>query len=332
MLAVESLQLFLASSAHPRMLLIGVGLLGAGLLACDRSTLQNAVSADPKTGQWTDSSPKPMQTTTTPSPAVQAHSGATTPSPSTLVLPVSPALQVYVSDVIQLNPLTVDDKNRLSAFNPNQPILRSTFARWLVETNNRIYRDRPSRQIRTAVAATPAFQDVPSTHPDFADVQGLAESGYLPSILSGDKTQALFRPQDPLTRETLLLWKVPIDRQQIPPTVSTERVKQLWGFKDANRITPLMLSAVAADHLNGDLANIRRMFGATILFQPQKPVTQAEAAASLWFIGIEGENLSVQDLLRAEQRSKTQPTAEATVSTPVPQSSMPPSPAAEASP
>ncbi|HEY9824564.1 MAG TPA: S-layer homology domain-containing protein, partial [Stenomitos sp.] len=191
-----------------------------------------------------------------------------------------------------------------ATFMPNQPISRATFARWLVAVNNRIYRDRPARQIRIATTSTAAFADVPTTHPDFGSIQGLAEAGYIPSSLSGDATQTRFRPASPLTRETLLLWKVPIDRQQSLPTVSSTRVTQLWGFKDANRIAPTALSAVAADAQNGDLSNIRRVLGSTLLFQPQKPVTQAEAAAALWFIGTEGESLSVPDLLRAEQQEK----------------------------
>jgi hypothetical protein len=103
-----------------------------------------------------------------------------------------------------------------------------------------------------------------------------------------------------------LLWKVPIERQQILPTVSAERVKQLWGFKDTNRISVTALSAIAADRQNGDLSNIRRLFGSTLLFQPQKPVLQAEAVAALWFIGVEGEGLSAQDLLRSEQQTRSQ--------------------------
>jgi hypothetical protein len=213
------------------------------------------------------------------------------------------SLKPYVQDVGQLNVVT-----NLGG-PPNQPIKRSMFARWLVELNNRMYRDRPSRQIRLATASKPAFADVPATHPAFPYVQGLAEAGYLPSPLSGDSTQTRFQPDAVLNRETLLLWKVPIDRQQILPTVSSERVKQLWGFKDVNRITPIALSAVAADHQNGDLSNLRRVLGSTLLFQPQKPVTYAEAAATLWFIGIEGDSLSAKDLLRSEQQTAATETA-----------------------
>jgi S-layer homology domain len=213
------------------------------------------------------------------------------------------SLKPYVQDVAGLNVL-----NNLGG-QANQAINRAMFARWLVEMNNRIYRDRPTRQIRLATASKPAFADVPATHPAFPYVQGLAEAGYLPSPLSGDSTQTRFQPDAVLNRETLLLWKVPIDRQQILPTVSSERVKQLWGFKDVNRITPIALSAVAADHQNGDLSNLRRVLGSTLLFQPQKPVTYAEAAATLWFIGIEGDSLSAKDLLRSEQQTAATETA-----------------------
>jgi hypothetical protein len=242
----------------------------------------------------TNNSPEPNATSTA-RPASSASSASSNLVPS--------ALQPYVNDVSQLNVLSrAGGAAALTA----QPMSRAMFARWLVEANNRIYRDRPARQIRLAGDSKPAFQDVTAKHPDFAYVQGLAEAGYLPSPLTGDSTQARFRPNEPLTREMLLLWKVPVDRQQILPTVSADRVKQLWGFKDASRITPVVLSAIAADHQNSDLSNIRRVFGSTLLFQPQKPVTEIEAAASLWFIGIEGESLSAQDLLRSEQQTKAQ--------------------------
>ncbi|MCG9893075.1 MAG: S-layer homology domain-containing protein [Thermosynechococcaceae cyanobacterium MS004] len=292
-------------------------LLALGLVGCDRTALQQAFSADPKAIQSPNSqspnsetlppvnpgdSPSPplASPSSTPSPISSPVSGPAAPSPG---LPT--ALQQPVKDVLQLGntetPALFKDE-----FNPNAPILRGTFARWLVVINNRIYRDRPALQIRLVANPRPVFQDVPVSHPDFAYIQGLAEAGYLPSPLSGDSSQTRFRPSEPLTRETLLLWKVPVDRQQILPTVSAERVKQLWGFKDTSRIAPASLSAVAADRQNGDLSNIRRLFGSTLLFQPQKPVLQAEAAASLWFIGIEGESLSAQDLLRAEQQARSQ--------------------------
>jgi hypothetical protein len=299
--------------------LAGIVLLSAGLLGCDRNALQQTFSADPK-AETTPSAPvnsvSPVPATPSPSPSAKVAVAPQNPVPSP---PIPSALQPYVKDVVQLNRA----ENSLfgkELSNPNQPISRGTFARWLVVINNRLYRDRPARQIRPVEASNPVFQDVPKSNPNFAYVQGLAESGYLPSALSGDGAQTRFRPNDPLTRETLLQWKVPVDRQQILPTVSAERVKQLWGFKDTNKIAATALSAAAADHQNGDLSNIRRLFGSTLLFQPQKPVTQAEAAASLWFIGIEGESLSAQDQMRSEQQTQSQsanplPSSDASVGT-----------------
>jgi S-layer homology domain len=236
-----------------------------------------------------------------PNPTAKPEKSSNPPSTTNLftdpsAVPLS--LKPYVRDVGQLNVVTQFGGAA------NQPITRAMFARWLVEVNNRIYRERPVRQIRLATASKPAFVDVPADRPEFPYIQGLAEAGYLPSPLSGDSAQTRFRPNDPLTREMLLLWKVPIDRQQILPTVSSERVKQVWGFKDVNRITPIALSAVAADRQNGDLSNLRRVLGSTLLFQPQKPVTYAEAATALWFIGIEGDSLSAKDLLRSEQQQE----------------------------
>lgn len=274
--------------------------ISVGLIGCDRNALQQAFSVDPKA----------RNLSTPPSPTVTASSipeASSFPSPTVASKPTaSAALQPYMTDVLQLS--EADAPDLFKAFSPNEPVTRAAFARWLVSVNNRLYRDRPSRQIRTAEASAPAFQDVLAGSPNFAYIQGLAEAGYIPSALSGDKNQMRFRPSDALTRETLLLWKVPVDRRQILPTVSTDRVKQLWGFKDAGRIAASALPAVAADHQNGDLSNIRRLFGSTLLFQPQKPLTQAEAVAALWFIGVEGEGFSAQDLLRAgPQVSPTEP-------------------------
>jgi hypothetical protein len=79
-----------------------------------------------------------------------------------------------------------------------------------------------------------------------------------------------------------------------------DAVQQTWGFRDAARIDPKALQAVLADHQNGDQANIRRAFGYTALFQPKKPVSRAEAAASLWYFGFQGDGQSAQDALKSQ--------------------------------
>nr|WP_242016745.1 S-layer homology domain-containing protein [Trichocoleus sp. FACHB-46] len=145
----------------------------------------------------------------------------------------------------------------------------------------------------------PVFQDVPKTNPDFEVIQGLAEAGIIPSPLSGEATVVSFRPDAPLTREVMLLWKLPLDTRQALPAASLDAVKETWGFQDAGKIDPKALRAVLADFQNGDLANIRRALGYTTLFQPKKSVTRAEAAATLWYFGSQGEGLSALELLQS---------------------------------
>ncbi len=184
-------------------------------------------------------------------------------------------------------------------FRPNQPITRGEFAQWLLTANNRFYQDQPAKRIRPATSSTtPAFQDVPGSHPNFAAIQGLAEAGIIPSAKTGNATAVTFRPDAPLTREDLVLWKVPLDSRAALPPATADAVTTVWGFQDTAQIEPLALRAVLADHQNGDFANIRRAFGFTTLLQPQKGVSQAEAAAALWRFGTQTEGISAEDLLK----------------------------------
>jgi hypothetical protein len=230
-------------------------------------------------------------------------------------------LRPYVQDWLALGMVekaaskTATGTVKTSEFKPNQPITRGEFAHWLLTANNQFYQDVPAKLIRPATASTtPAFQDVPTTYPYFAAIQGLAEAGIIPSAKTGNATAVTFRPEAPLTRETLVLWKVPLDTRAALPTANTEAVTTTWGFQDAAKIEPLALRAVLADHQNGDFANIRRAFGFTTLFQPQKGVTQAEAAAALWRFGTQTEGISAADRLNqpsTEPNQPNQPSSEA---------------------
>jgi hypothetical protein len=112
-----------------------------------------------------------------------------------------------VGDLQALNAIPAD-------FDPEAVINRRTFARWLLTTHNQLYRDRATKQIRPATSSSqPAFQDIPASDPDFATIQGLAEAGIIPSRLTGETDALLFQPDAPLTRETLIAWKVPLDRR-----------------------------------------------------------------------------------------------------------------------
>lgn len=259
-----------------------------------------AASAEPAPEPAASVSPAPAPEAGTETPPASAGAGSLTD------LNKAPAqLRQYLEDLAKLGVLTpaAAAKSKESAagtlFEPNKSITRRQFARWLLDANNKIYASQPARQIRPGLeTAQPAFTDVPVKDPDFGVIQGLAEAGIIPSPLAGDSTTVQFRPNAPLTRETLALWKVPLDTRKSLPAASTDAVQQTWGFQDAAKIDPKALRAVLADYQNGDLANIRRSFGYTALLQPKKPVTRAEAASALWYFGFQGEGISAKDALQ----------------------------------
>lgn len=190
-------------------------------------------------------------------------------------------------------------------FRPNQAITRREYARWLLAVNNRFYLGERDRKIRPGVTSSqPVFTDVPISDPDFADIQGLAEAGIIPSPLTGSSTNLTFRPNAPLTRKDMLLWKVPLDTRQALPEATVTAVQQAWGFQDAAKIEPRALQAVLADHQNGDFANFRRAYSYTTLFQPDKAATRAEAAAVLWRFGNPAEGITAEELRGTRQNDE----------------------------
>ena len=205
-----------------------------------------------------------------------------------------------------LSPHTRDGNIETSTFAPNATITRGEYARWLIAVNNRYHEGDPGKKIYIANdTSEPAFQDVKADNPDFGAIQGLAESGLVPSRLTQDSTKLLFRPNAPLTREDLIAWKVPLDTRQALPQASIEAIEESWGFQDAANIDSSAARALYADYQNGDRSNIRRIFGFTTLFQPKKPVTRAEAAASLWYFGFQGDGITAQEILEAEIESES---------------------------
>ena len=220
---------------------------------------------------------------------------------------VLPELRQHIQDLAALGVLSVESNaaksnTAINQFEPNKIITRKEYARWLVAANNAMYANNPAKQIRLASeSGQSAFSDVPKTNPDFGQIQGLAEAGLIPSPLSGDSTEVLFRPDSPLTREQLILWKLPLDTRQALPGADLEAVKKTWGFQDVGRIDPKALRAVLADFQSGEQSNIRRVFGYTTLFQPKKPVTRAEAAAALWYFGTQGDGVSASDGLKLKR-------------------------------
>ena len=203
------------------------------------------------------------------------------------------ALRAWIKDLYKLGTISAKTGQE---FKPNILVARREYARWLLQTNNRLYQNQPSRQIRLAQPSDSAsFPDIPNNHPDFAIIQGLANAGLING--TGDR----FRPNDPLLREELVQWKIPIDLRQPLPSATWDNISQTWGFKDSDRISESALGAIFADAQLRDISNIRRSFGFTTILQPQKPVTRAEAAASLWYFGTATDGISASKILDAEK-------------------------------
>jgi S-layer homology domain len=203
-----------------------------------------------------------------------------------------------------LTPYTKDGNVELSEFAPNAIITRGEYARWLIAANNRYYDDDPGKKIYVVKNTNqPAFEDINKNAPDFGAIQGLAEAGLVPSRLTQDSTNLLFRPNAPLTREDLITWKVPLDTRQALPKASIEAIQESWGFQDAANIDSSAVRALYADYQNGDRSNVRRIFGFTTLFQPKKPVTRAEAAVSIWYFGFQGDGITAQEILELETKT-----------------------------
>ena len=207
-------------------------------------------------------------------------------------------LQSAVKEVAALGILTPQTKDARDKFAPNELVTRRDYARWLVSANNKYHDNSPGNKIHLARKTDQvAFKDIDAKDPDFGEIQGLAEAGLIPSILTSDSNNVLFRPDATLTREDLITWKVPLDVRAALSKASIETIEETWGFQDAAKIDPLAIKALFSDFQNGDRANVRRIFGYTTLFRPKKGVTRAEAAASLWYFGYQGDGVSAEELL-----------------------------------
>jgi hypothetical protein len=216
-------------------------------------------------------------------------------------------LRQYVADLADLGiltPKTKDLSTNSRQFKPNEIITRREYAKWLVTANNKYYADSPGNKISLASKSTnAAFKDIGANDPDFAEIQGLAEAGLIPSTLTNSSSNLSFKPDAPLTREDLLTWKIPLDIRKGLPNADATAIKEAWGFQDTNTINPLALQALFADYQNSDRSNVKRIFGYTTLFQPKKAVTRAEAAASLWSFGYQGEGMTAKETLSEKTES-----------------------------
>ncbi len=260
-----------------------------GLTACGNG-VQQALAPDPLLlpSITPAAVPEPIVSPSLATPPATIASPTISPAPT--VITPSPSSNNNTNNASNKYLTELRELGVLSPTEAQQPlgsiVNRREYARWLVAAHNKIYQANPSQQLKTSTADTPpSFTDVSTNDPDFIAIQSLANAGIIPSTLSGNNSSAAFQPELPLTREELILWKVPLDHRQALPDASVAVVQKNWGFQDTDKISPAMLSSVLADYQNGDKSNIRRAFGYTTLFQPQKPVTLAEALSTIWYFG-----------------------------------------------
>ncbi|KAL1550744.1 hypothetical protein AAHA92_18671 [Salvia divinorum] len=175
---------------------------------------------------------------------------------------------------------------------PGDLCTRREYARWLVQASSALSRNTTSKVYPAMCienVSELAFDDITPEDLDFPFIQGLAEAGLIASKLSRhdmqsydneDTSPLYFSPESSLSRQDLVSWKMALEKRQLP-AVDRKILQQLTGFIDIDKINPDAWPAVVADIAAGDQGIITLAFGYTRLFQPEKPVTKAQAAIAL---------------------------------------------------
>lgn len=173
-------------------------------------------------------------------------------------------------EITQLGQLGVFDTTS-GKFNPQAPITRAEFMRWLVRANNTFFAGSADKTIRPPEEDGKAtFSDIPPTHPDFSYIQGMANAGF--PIGYDEKT---FKPDQILTREQMLAIKVALDNR-VP--MESYKGGPPAGWTDGNKISKKLWPAFYTESVVLNNANIGRTFGSIKALNPQAPVKRAEAA------------------------------------------------------
>ncbi|XP_075649022.1 uncharacterized protein LOC142619691 isoform X3 [Castanea sativa] len=249
---------------------------------------------------------------------VNFFSSAGIPAPSV----VSAALQVLPGKV--LIPATVDQVQgqALAALQvlkvieadvqPGDLCTRREYARWLVSASSALSRNTTSKVYPAMYienVSELAFDDITPEDPDFSSIQGLAEAGLIASKLSRrdmlssldeDQSPFYFSPESPLSRQDLISWKMALEKRQLPEA-DRKKLHQISGFIDIDKIHSDACPALEADISAGEQGIIALAFGYTRLFQPDKPVTKAQAAIAL-ATGEASDSVS-EELARIEAES-----------------------------
>uniref|UniRef100_A0A1D1ZIE1 Huntingtin-interacting protein 1 n=1 Tax=Anthurium amnicola TaxID=1678845 RepID=A0A1D1ZIE1_9ARAE len=175
---------------------------------------------------------------------------------------------------------------------PGDICSRREYARWLVSASSILSRSTtskvyPAMYIENVTEL--AFDDVTPEDPDFPFIQGLAEAGLISSKLSKsdmnvpvgvEEDPVFFYPESPVSRQDLVSWKMALEKRQLPE-VDRKILYQCSGYIDIDKINPEAWPALTVDLSTREHGIIPLAFGYTRLFQPDKPVTKAQAAIAL---------------------------------------------------
>ncbi|KAG2715901.1 hypothetical protein I3760_03G100400 [Carya illinoinensis] len=195
---------------------------------------------------------------------------------------------------------------------PSDLCTRRDYARWLVSASSALSRNTISKVYPAMYienVSELAFDDITPDDPDFASIQGLAEAGLIASKLSRrdmissldeDQSPFYFSPERPLSRQDLISWKMTLEKRQLPEA-DRKKLYQISGFIDVDKIHPDACPALVADISAGEQGIIALAFGYTRLFQPDKPVTKAQAAVAL--ATGEASDIVSEELARIEAES-----------------------------
>ncbi|XP_010550554.1 PREDICTED: uncharacterized protein LOC104821392 isoform X2 [Tarenaya hassleriana] len=212
-----------------------------------------------------------------PSVAIQVH-------PGKILVPAS-VDQVQCQALAALQVLRVIETDAQAS----DLCTRREYARWLVSASSALSRNSaskvyPAMYIENVTEL--AFDDISPEDPDFSSIQGLAEAGLIASKLSDNdllndvKGPFIFSPESPLSRQDLISWKMALEKRQLPEA-DKKVLYKLSGFIDIDKINPDAWPALIEDLSSGEQGIAALAFGCTRLFQPDKPITKAQAAIAL---------------------------------------------------
>ena len=182
------------------------------------------------------------------------------------------------SQIAQVAQLGVFDTIATPDFQPNKPVLRREFVRWLFIANNALQTDA-AKQVHPAPAGeTPYFKDVASSDADFAPIQGMQDAGI--SVGFPDKT---FEPDVPITREQSLAVAAALNCAYtgVWSNAPNEAYAYLPPWRDSAQVSKTYAPILAGC---GSAVNeiAGRAFGKVATIRPKAPVLRGEAALMMW--------------------------------------------------